>query len=64
MGEDKIFKIYGMSEKLSEAYNILCEKLNAISEQYQLSYFEFFGLIECFKCDLIKQDISEEDEGT
>ena len=55
-------KIFKGSDKLNEAYEIMCEKLNAISEQYQLTYFEFFGLLECFKCDLIKQDMME-DEG-
>ncbi len=54
-------KIFKSSEKLDEAYEILCEKLNSICKQYQLNYYEFFGLIECFKCDLIKQDIEEND---
>ena len=53
-------KIYKSNEKLDEAFEVLREKLNAICEQYQLSYYEFFGLIECFKCDLIKQDIEED----
>ena len=53
-------KIFKSSDKLDEAYDILCEKLNAICKQYQLNYYEFFGLIECFKCDLIKQDIEED----
>ena len=56
-------KIFKGSDKLDEAYELLCEKLNAICQQYQLNYYEFFGLIECFKCDLIKQDM-EEDENT
>ena len=54
-------KILKSNEKLDEAFEILCEKLNAICKQYQLSYYEFFGLIECFKCDLIKQDIESEE---
>jgi len=55
-------KIYKSNEKLDEAFEVLREKLNAICEQYQLSYYEFFGLIECFKCDLIKQDLEEDGE--
>ena len=58
-GQIKIFK---SNEKLDEAFEVLREKLNAICEQYQLSYYEFFGLIECFKCDLIKQDLMEDGE--
>ncbi len=55
-------KIFNGSDKLNEAFEIMCEKLNAISEQFQLTYFEFFGLLECFKCDLIKQDMMEEED--
>ena len=55
-------KVFKGNDKLNEAFEIMCEKLNAICEQYQLTYFEFFGLLECFKCDLIKQDIWEEEE--
>ncbi len=53
-------KIYKKDDKLNEAYEIMCEKLDAISKQFQLTYFEFFGLLECFKCDLIKQDVMDE----
>ena len=59
MGEIKILR---KNEKLDEAYEILCEKLNAICEQYQLNYYEFFGLIKCFECDLMKQNMELEDE--
>ena len=61
MNELKI-KVFEKTDKLNEAYEIMCEKLNAISEQFQLTYFEFFGLLECFKCDLIKQDMMEEED--
>jgi len=60
MNEIKIFK---SSEKLDEAFEVLCEKLNAICKQYQLNYYEFFGLVECYKCDLIKQDLMEDEKG-
>jgi len=59
---DNPIKIYQNSDKLIEAYDIMCEKLNAISEQFQLTYFEFLGILECFKCDLMKQDIMTEEE--
>jgi len=54
-------KIYKENEKLDEAYQRLVEKINEISNKYKLSYFELFGIVECYKCDLIKQNI-EEDE--
>ncbi len=54
-------KIFKSNEKLDEAFEVLCEKLNAICEQYQLNYYELFGLIECFKCDLIKQSIDRDE---
>ena len=55
-------KVFKKDERLDEAFEILCEKLNAICEQYQLNYYEFFGLIKCFECDLIKQDIEAEEQ--
>ncbi len=55
-------KIFKSSEKLDEAFGVLCDKLNAICKQYQLNYYEFFGLIRCFECDLIKQDIERDEE--
>lgn len=54
-------KVFKKNEKLNEAYDILVEKINNISKQYQLNYFELFGLIECFRCDLIVQSANEED---
>ena len=55
-------KIFKGSEKLDEAYGILVEKLNAICKQYQLNYYEIFGLLECFKSDLVKQCIRDDEE--
>lgn len=55
-------KIFKSNKKLDEAFKVLCEKLNAICKQYQLNYYEFFGLIRCFECDLIKQDIAEDEK--
>ena len=52
--------IFKQNEKMDEAFGIICDKLNAICEQYQLNYYELFGLIECYRCDLIKQDIMDE----
>jgi len=45
-----MIKIFKGNEKLDESYQVLCEKLNAICEQYQL------------ECDLIKQDIAEDEK--
>ena len=55
------FKIFKDNSKMDEAFEILCEKLNAICEQYQLNYYELFGLLECYKCDLSKQDITNDE---
>ena len=55
-------KVFKDNEKLDEAYDILVEKINSISQQYKLNYFELFGLMECFRCDLIRQNIGEEEE--
>ena len=49
------------NEKLEQAYDILVEKVNGISEQFQLSYFELYGIIEAVKCDLHQQLTEEED---
>ena len=55
-------KILKKNEKLDEAFGMLCEKINAICNQYQLNYYELFGLLRCFECDLIKQDIAEDEK--
>ena len=48
-------KIYKENEKLDEAYDILVEKIEGICEQFQLSFFELYGILEAIKCDLFKQ---------
>ncbi len=55
-------KVMSKNERLEEAYGILIEKVNAISDQYQLSYFELYGIMEAVKCDLFNQVKNEEDE--
>ncbi|KKK75983.1 hypothetical protein LCGC14_2868260 [marine sediment metagenome] len=54
-------KIYKDNEKLNEAYHILVEKLDNISKQFQLTYFEIWGIIEAIKVDLIEQNLGEKD---
>ncbi len=49
------------NERLDEAYGVLLEKVNAISNQFQLSYFELYGILEAVKCDLFTQVHEEED---
>lgn len=53
-------KIYKDNEKLNEAYEILVEKIDGICEQFQLSYFELYGILEAVKCDLYTQMSNEE----
>jgi len=52
-------KVFKENEKLDEAYGILADAINKISKDYQLNYYELFGLLECFHCDLIKQNIED-----
>ncbi len=54
-------KVMSKNERLDEAYDILIEKVNAISEQFGLNYFELYGIIEAVKCDLFTQ-VQEEDD--
>ena len=60
--EEPILKLYKTNDKLNEAYDILLEKINAISKQYKLTYFELFGLLGCLNVDLAKQNIIDEDK--
>jgi len=57
MTEIKIFK---ENEKLDEAYEVFVGKVNAICKQYQLNYYELFGLLKCFERDLFVQ-LNQED---
>ncbi|KKL81826.1 hypothetical protein LCGC14_1990870 [marine sediment metagenome] len=50
--------------KLNEAYDILVEKVDAISTQFQLSYFELYGILEAVKCDLFNQVHDEDEDAT
>lgn len=59
MGDLKITINEG-NKRLEEAYTILLEKVNAISNQFQLNYFELYGIIEAVKSDLFNQVNEEE----
>ncbi len=43
-------------EKLEEVYNKLTDEVNKLSDSYQLSYFELYGILEAIKCELFNQD--------
>ena len=47
------------NEKLNKAYNLLVNKIDGICEQYQLSFFELYGILEAIKCDLFNQQDKE-----
>ena len=51
-------KVYENTEKMEEAYDKMVEKMNEISGEYQLTFFELFGIIEAYKTDLIDLDIN------
>ncbi len=53
-------KVFSDNNKLEEAYEKLLEALNKVSKEYQLSYFELYGIIEAIKSDLYNQVGEEE----
>lgn len=59
MDEMKIIINKG-NKRLEEAYGVLLEKVNAIANQFQLNYFELYGIIEAVKHDVHMQ-VDEED---
>lgn len=52
----------GEKSRLDEAYGIAIEKLDAISKQFNLNYFELYGILEAIKSDLFNQVYQEEDD--
>lgn len=52
----------GKKSRLDEAYDIMCEKVDAISKQFGLNYFELYGILEAIKSDLFRQVNELEDE--
>ncbi len=52
----------GEKSRLDEAYGITIEKIDAISKQFNLNYFELYGILEAIKCDLFNQVNQEEDD--
>jgi len=55
-------KVYENSDKMEEAYQKMVNKMNEISKEYQLTFFELFGIIEAYKTDLIQLDIYGEED--
>lgn len=54
----------GKKSRLDEAYDITVEKIDFISKQFGLNYFELYGILEAIKCDLFRQvnKLEEEEE--
>ncbi len=53
-------KVFKENEKLDDAYNYLASYIDSLVNQYQLTYFELFGIIEAIKSDLYNSDVGEE----
>ena len=54
--------IDGKKSRLDEAYGIAIEKMDAISKQFDLNYFELYGILEAIKCDLFNKVHDEEED--
>lgn len=50
------------NEKISEAYEMLVEKINYISKQFELNFFELWGIIEAVKLDIIRNNFDGKEE--
>ncbi len=55
-------KVFTSSEKLNEAFDKLAQFIDLLVEEYQLSYFELFGLLKCLECDISHSNSKEEEE--
>ena len=53
-------KVFKDSEKLDEAFDKLTQFIDLLVKEYQLSYYELFGLLECLRCDILKVNMEEE----
>jgi len=60
--EKPSIRIFKENEKLDEAYELLLEKINKICEQYQLTYYELFGILECIRIDLYRNNLLGDEE--
>ena len=54
-------KIFGNNEKIENAYNELLNYLNQLCEDYQLTYFELWGILKAVDNDYIKSNLEEDD---
>ena len=54
-------KIYKENEKLQEAYEKIFERIENCIDEYKLSYFELFGILECIRNDISKSNQEEEE---
>lgn len=52
-------KIFKENEKLDEVYKRICDYINKIVKEDQLSYIEIFGVLKCINTDIVKNNIEE-----
>ncbi len=55
-------KVFTASEKLHEAFDKLGQFIDLLVDEYQLNYYELFGLLECLRSDIIKANMGEEED--
>jgi len=55
-------RVFKENEKLQEAYEKILDNVEGIIHDYQLSYFEIFGIMKCVEVDLTKSNIMEGEE--
>jgi hypothetical protein len=56
-------KVFAGNPKLQEAYEELQEEVDRIVKKFELSYFELFGVLKCLDCDIMKLNITEDEDG-
>ena len=55
-----MIKVFQNSDKLNEVYDKFLQVMDTLIEDYQLNYYELFGILKCYECDLVKSNIQEE----
>ena len=56
-----MIKVFKEGAKTDQAYKKLHNEFVKVIEEFQLDYFECFGILEAMKADLLKSNIEEDD---
>ena len=52
--------VFTTNEKLDLAYDKILDVIDEVIKEYQLSYYEIFGILKSIDTDLIKANMEEE----